>query len=136
MALRAGYLLDPDGQVSTLHGTQETNLSSSYVMRQGAQTYEAFTYFGFRYLQVDDPGETVGRGQVAAIARRAAMPAVPMATFSSDNRMLDAVWRLTARSCLYCSQEQFVDTPTRKGRSSGTRPTSPRRSCTPTATRI
>jgi alpha-L-rhamnosidase len=114
VALRAGYLLDPDGQVSSLHGTQETNLSSSYIMRQGTQTYEAFTYFGFRYLQIDDPDETLGRGQVAAIARHAAMPAVPMATFSSDNRMLDAVWRLTARSCLYCSQEQFVDTPTRE----------------------
>jgi alpha-L-rhamnosidase len=39
---------------------------------------------------------------------------VPMATFSTGNRMLDAVWRLNARSCLYCSQEQFVDTPTRE----------------------
>ena len=42
------------------------------------------------------------------------MPDVPMATFSSDNRMLNAVWRLNARSCLYCSHEQFVDTPTRE----------------------
>jgi alpha-L-rhamnosidase len=37
-----------------------------------------------------------------------------MATFSSGNRMLDAVWRLNAHSCLYCSQEQFIDTPTRE----------------------
>ena len=51
---------------------------------------------------------------MVAVARHAAMPEVPMATFSSDNRMLNAVWRLTARSCLYCSQEQFVDTPTRE----------------------
>ena len=114
VALRAGYLLDPDGQVSTLHGTQGTNLSSSYIMRAGTQTYEAFTYFGFRYLQVDDPGQSLGRGELVALTRHAAMPAVPMATFSSDNQMLDAVWRLTARSCLYCSQEQFVDTPTRE----------------------
>ena len=42
------------------------------------------------------------------------MPEVPLATFSSDSRMLNAVWRLTARSCLYCSHEQFVDTPTRE----------------------
>ena len=28
--------------------------------------------------------------------------------------MLDAVWRLNARSCLYCCNEQFVDTPTRE----------------------
>ena len=114
VSMRAGYLLDPDGQVSALHGTQETNLSSTYIQRAGAQTYEAFTYFGYRYFQIDNPGEALGRDQVVALARHAAMPEVPAATFSSDNRMLNAVWRLTARSCLYCSQEQFVDTPTRE----------------------
>jgi alpha-L-rhamnosidase len=114
VSMRAGYLLDPDGQVSSLHGTQETNLSSSYIMRDGRQSWEAFTYFGFRYFQIDNPGEALGRDQLTAIARHADMPAVPAAIFSSDNRMLNAVWRLTARSCLYCSQEQFVDTPTRE----------------------
>jgi alpha-L-rhamnosidase len=112
--MHVGYLLDPDGQVSTTHGTQGTNLSFSYVMRDGPQTFEAFTFLGFRYLQIDVPGESLGPDQVAAVLRHAAPPAVPMATFSSGDRMLDAVWRLTARSCLYCSQEQFVDTPTRE----------------------
>jgi alpha-L-rhamnosidase len=111
---RVGYLLDPDGQVSTLHGTQVTNLSFSYVMGSGPQAFEGFTYSGFRYLQVDDPGQSLGAGQLVAITRHAAMPDVPTATFSSGNRMLDAVWRLNAHSCLYCSQEQFVDTPTRE----------------------
>ena len=111
---RVGYLLDPDGQVSTLHGTQGTNLSFSYIMRAGPQSFEGFTYFGFRYLQVDNPGESLGPDQLTAIARHAAMPDVPMATFSSANRMLDSVWKLNAHSCLYCSQEQFIDTPTRE----------------------
>jgi alpha-L-rhamnosidase len=115
ISMRAGYLLDPDGQVSTLHGTQETNLSFSYIMGpDGHQAFEAFTYFAYRYVQIDNPGQTLSRDQIVAITRRAAMPEVPMATFSSDNRMLNAVWRLMARSCLYCSQEQFVDTPTRE----------------------
>ncbi len=114
VSMRAGYLLDADGQVSTLHGTQGTNLSSSYIMRDGAQTYEAFTYFGFRYFQIDNAGQPLGRDDVVAISRHAAMPPSPMATFSTSDRMLDAVWRLNARSCLYCSQEQFVDTPTRE----------------------
>ena len=115
ISMRAGYLLDPDGQVSTLHGTQETNLSFSYIMGPGGhQAFEAFTYFGYRYVQIDDPGQALGRDQIVAITRGAAMPKVPTATFSSDNRMLNAVWRLMARSCLYCSQEQFVDTPTRE----------------------
>jgi alpha-L-rhamnosidase len=111
---RVGYLLDPDGQVSTLHGTQGTNLSFSYIMGEGAQSFEGFTYCGFRYLQVDNPGQPLGANQLVAIARHAAMPDAPMATFSTGNRTLDAVWKLNARSCLYCSQEQFIDTPTRE----------------------
>ncbi len=114
MTGRVGYLLDPDGQVSTLHGTQGTNLSFSYIMGDGTQTFEGFTYCGFRYLQVDNPGQPLGANQLVAIARHAAMPDVPMATFATGNRTLDAVWKLNARSCLYCSQEQFVDTPTRE----------------------
>ena len=115
VTIRAGYLLDPDGQVSTLHGTQGTNLSSSYIMRAGSQAFEAFTYFGFRYLQIDE--RRASRSAAATswrLTRHAAMPDVPTATFSSDNRMLNAVWRLSARSCLYCCNEQFVDTPTRE----------------------
>ena len=83
-------------------------------MGEGPQAFEGFTYCGFRYLQVDNPGQSLGAGQLVAIARHAAMPDAPMATFSTGNRTLDAVWKLNARSCLYCSQEQFVDTPTRE----------------------
>ncbi len=73
--MHVGYLLDPDGQVSTTHGTQGTNLSFSYVMRDGPQTFEAFSFLGFRFLQIDDPGEAIGSSQVEALARHAAMPA-------------------------------------------------------------
>jgi alpha-L-rhamnosidase len=114
VTLRAGYLLDPDGQVSTLHGTQETNLTSTYIMREGPQDFEAFTYCGYRYLQIDNAGQRLGENDIVALTRHAAMPDVPAATFSTDNRMLNAVWRLTARSCLFCCHEQFVDTPTRE----------------------
>ena len=114
VAMRVGYLLDPDGQVSTLHGTQETNLSMSYITRSGPQTFEGFTYLGFRYLQVDAPPVPLRAEDMVAIARHAAMPDVPAATFVTDDRMLNAVWKLCARSCLFCSQEQFVDTPTRE----------------------
>ncbi len=125
--MRAGYLLDPDGQVSTLHGTQETNLSSSYIMREGSQAFEAFTYFGFRYLQIDNPGQPLGRNEVVALARHAAMPDVPSATFSSDNRMLNAVWRLTpARACTAATSSSSTRRPGRRVRSCGTGPTSPK----------
>ena len=114
IAMHVGYALDPNGQVSTTHATQGTNLSYSYITRRGAQVFEPLTFLGFRYLQIDNPGETLGRDQVFAIASHAAMPTTAPATFATSVPMLDSVWKLNARSCLYCTHEQFVDTPTRE----------------------
>jgi alpha-L-rhamnosidase len=112
--LHVGYTLDPDGSVSTTHNTQATDLSYSYIQRSGPQTFEPFFYLGFRYLQIDDPGESLGREQVAVAVRHATMPEVPEATFASSEPMLDAVWAVCAHSGLFTSQEQFIDTPTRE----------------------
>jgi alpha-L-rhamnosidase len=112
--LHVGYTLDPDGSVSTIHNTQGTDLSFQYTQRAGAQTFTPYWYLGFRYLQIDDPGESIGHDQVALMARHAAMPDLAAATFTSSDPVLDQVWDLCARSALYTSQEQFVDTPTRE----------------------
>jgi alpha-L-rhamnosidase len=112
--LHVGFTLDPDGSVSTLHNTQGTDLSFSYIQGAGAQTFVPYWYLGFRYLQIDNPGEPIGRGQVALLARHATMPSGPAATFSSSNPAVGAAWALCARSALYCCQEQFIDTPTRE----------------------
>jgi alpha-L-rhamnosidase len=112
--MHVGYLLDADGSVSTVHGVQGTDLSFTYIQRDGAQTFRPFTYLGFRYLQIDEPGEHLGRSQITAMARHAVMPTVPSANFVSSDTMLNDVWELTSRSALYTSQEQFIDTPTRE----------------------
>ena len=112
--LHVGYTLDPDGAVSTTHNTQGTDLSYSYTQRSGAQTFEPYCFLGFRYLQIDDPGEALGGDQIVLMARHATMPGVAAATFSSSEPMLDAVWDMCAHSALYTSQEQFIDTPTRE----------------------
>jgi alpha-L-rhamnosidase len=112
--MHVGYLLDPDGHVSTVHGTESTDLSFSYIQRDGAQTFRPYTYLGFRYLQIDDPGEHLGHAQITALARHAAMPAVPGATLASSVPMLNDVWELTSHSALYTAQEQFIDTLSRE----------------------
>lgn len=112
--MHVGYLLDATGQVSTTHGTQGTDLSFTYVQRQGAQRFVPFTYLGFRYLQVDAPGEPMGAPQFTALARHAGMPAAAPAALTTGVPTLDRVWALCAHSALYASHEQFVDTPTRQ----------------------
>lgn len=114
IAMHAGYLLDPDGHVSTTHGTQATDMGYGYVERAGPQVFRPFGYLGFRYFEVDAPGEQLTRTDLTAYARHAAMPAEQAATFHSSDPTLDAVWELGRHSALYGSQEQFVDTPTRE----------------------
>ena len=114
VAMHVGYLLDPDGQVSTTHGTQGTDLSFTYIQRDGAQQFVAYTYNAFRYLQVTAPGEPLPGEAVTVLARHTAMPDGEAATFTSSDKTLDAVWSLCTHSCLYVSHEQFVDSPTRQ----------------------
>jgi alpha-L-rhamnosidase len=124
--MHAGYLLDtcPDpavpppcvtGEVSTVHGTQHTNMSYSYIERGGgAETFRPFDYLGFRYLQIDQPGETLSASDIVALARHTSVPDDERATFSSSNPTIDAVFALGAHSALYTAQEQYIDTPTRE----------------------
>ncbi len=114
ITLHAGYLLDPDGSVSTTRGTQATDLSYSYLERAGRQTFQPFDYLGFRYLQIDDPGEVLHADDVVAQVRHVALPSGPDATFHSSNPELDAIWALAAHSGELTAQEQFIDTPTRE----------------------
>jgi alpha-L-rhamnosidase len=114
ISMHVGYVLDPDGHVSTTHATQQTNLAFYYIERDGVQTFDPYTYLGFRYLEIDEPGEVVSSNQIRAMARHCTLPDGPQASFSSSNPVLEDVWALCARSALYVTHEQFVDTPTRE----------------------
>jgi alpha-L-rhamnosidase len=109
-----GDLLDPNGQVSTTHGNQGTDMHWDYIERAGAQEFRPFGYLGFRYLEVDGSGETLARGDVVMAARHASVPDEHAATFHSSDRRIEAVWQLAQHSALYDIQEHFLDTPTRE----------------------
>ena len=47
ISMHVGYVLDPDGHVSTTHATQQTNLAFYYIERDGSQIFEPYTYLGF-----------------------------------------------------------------------------------------
>ncbi|MGZ6950713.1 MAG: family 78 glycoside hydrolase catalytic domain [Acidimicrobiia bacterium] len=110
----AGYLLDPNGHVSTTRGVQDTDMHFDYVERDGVQEFHPFGYLGFRYLEVDGAGERLTAADVGARNRHAWFPDENAASFHTSNPAIDAVWRLARHSSLNASQEQFVDTPTRE----------------------
>jgi alpha-L-rhamnosidase len=115
VTMHAGYLLDPSGDVSTTMGTQHTNMSYSYIERGGGQeTFRPFDYLGFRYLEIDDPGEALTTEDLVVLTRHDAVPDENAGTFTSSDKTVDAVFDLGRRSALFTMQEQFVDTPTRE----------------------
>ncbi|MGD0380497.1 MAG: family 78 glycoside hydrolase catalytic domain [Acidimicrobiales bacterium] len=124
VSMRAGYVLDEPGdgvaftglpgQVSTVHGTQHTNMRYSYIQRGGVEQFAPFDYLGFRYFQIDNPGETLAPSDVVALTRHSAVPDEHAAAFASSEPGVDAVFELSRHSALFGAQEQFIDTPTRE----------------------
>ncbi len=124
VTMRAGYLLDEPvagqpftgvpGQVSKTHGTQHTDMSYTYVQRGGEEEFHPFDYLGFRYFQIDDPGETLSPGDVVARTRHSVVPDEHAATFASSSAVIDAEFELARHSALFGGQEQWIDTPTRE----------------------
>ncbi|MGH9208570.1 MAG: family 78 glycoside hydrolase catalytic domain, partial [Acidimicrobiales bacterium] len=112
--IRAGFLLDPNGEVSTTRGTQATDMSYQYTERTGAQFFRSYGYLGFRYLEIDNPGEVLSPSEITIYARHSAVPDQNASSFSSSNGTLNSVWRVASHSAFYGSQDTFVDTPTRE----------------------
>ena len=96
------------------HDNQGTDLSFSYIQKDGAQEFRPFTYFAWRYLQIAAPGETLAKDAILAIVQHTDAPAEDAAKFASSDPTLDEVFALVQRSALYAAQEQFLDTPTRE----------------------
>ncbi|HZE31813.1 MAG TPA: family 78 glycoside hydrolase catalytic domain [Actinoallomurus sp.] len=108
VTMTAGYLLNPDGSVSNSpHDNQSTDLTYRYTERAGDQTFRAFTYEGFRYLQIDAPAT-----DIAAVVQHTDVPG--QARLRTSNAGVDAAYDLMMRSALYDSQDQFLDAPTRE----------------------
>jgi alpha-L-rhamnosidase len=110
-----GYQLTSDGHVSTTTATtQGTDMSFRYIERAGAQEFQAFTYLGWRYLQISAPGETLSASQISAVVEHSDPPAQYAMQFASSDATVNAVFALLQRSALYSAQQQFLDTPTRE----------------------
>ena len=94
--------------------TQGSNLAWFHTEKDGPQTAQAFTHWGWRYLQIGAPGESLTKDDIAAVVQHSQVAGNRRARFDSDDNTLDAVFDLMQRSGLYSSQETFVDTPTRE----------------------
>jgi hypothetical protein len=94
--------------------TQGSDMRFHYTQKDGVQVAEPFTYWGWRYLEISDPGEHLTNGQIAAVTQATDVAPAEAATFTSSDPTLDAVFALMRHSALYSAQNVFLDTPTRE----------------------
>lgn len=115
IVLQAGYALAPDGAVSPAKAdNQDTDLSFGYTQRDGDQVFRAFTYIGFRYLQVTDPSGDTRPADISAVIQHTDVDLDCTAQVNTSSPGVNASYDLMRRSALYDSQMQFLDTPTRE----------------------
>jgi hypothetical protein len=94
--------------------TQGSDLRFHYTQKAGRQVAEPFTYWGWRYLEISDPGETLSPAQITAVVQSTDTRPGEAATFDSSDATLDAVFELMKHSALQSAQNVFLDTPTRE----------------------
>lgn len=110
--MHASYILNADGTVSrSKDDNQDTDLGFGYTQRDGDQTFRPLTYVGFRYLEIA-PGSGAEPDGISAVAQHDEV--TRKGDLRTSNAGVDAAYDLMARSALYGSQTQFVDTPTRE----------------------
>jgi alpha-L-rhamnosidase len=113
--MKAGYVLAADGTVSnTADDNQDTDLSYRYTERVGDQTFRAFTYEAFRYLQIDAPSGSVSADDISAVVQHTDVDPGRAARLRTSDGGVDAAFDLMRRSAVYSAQQQFLDTPTRE----------------------
>jgi hypothetical protein len=91
--------------------TQGSDMRFHYTQKNGPQVAEPFTYWGWRYLEISDPGEDA---QVTAVTQATDVRPDEAATFHSSDPTLDAVFDLMRHSARMSAQNVFLDTPTRE----------------------
>ncbi|URM94246.1 glycoside hydrolase family 78 protein [Actinomadura madurae] len=112
VGMHASYVLNADGTVSrSKDDNQDTDLGYGYTQRDGDQTFRPLTYVGFRYLEIA-PGSGAEAGDISAVVQHNEV--TREGGLRTSNAGVNAVYDLMARSALYGSQTQFVDTPTRE----------------------
>ncbi|HVV24242.1 MAG TPA: alpha-L-rhamnosidase N-terminal domain-containing protein [Pseudonocardiaceae bacterium] len=94
--------------------TQGSNMRFYYTEKAGSQVAQPMLYWGWRYIQISDPGENLTAADITAVVQNTDAPASAAATFTSSNPELDAVFQLMQRSALQSEQNTFLDTPTRE----------------------
>lgn len=116
LTIQEGYELTEDGAINTDRktSTQHTNMTYVYTMKDGEQTFCAWSFLGFRYVSVPAEAGELSEKDFSATILHAETVSGRESTLRTSSEMINRVFELMKRSGLYSVQNQFVDTPTRE----------------------
>jgi len=112
-----GFTLEADGKIC-VRTNQKTDLSYTFELDGKARRFMPAEYHGMRYLEIENAPAGLALADVRFVSRTYELEGLRdpevIARFDTDNPTLNAVWKLMVDSIPVCTQEQFIDTPTRE----------------------
>lgn len=113
VTLRGGDTLDASGRIPLNTICQSTLMEYRAILSGASWVFEPVEYLGMRYVQIDNAPMPVTADNFEFIVRHAQLDETASA-FESSDPALNAVWDLMKHSLFTCTQEGFLDTPTRE----------------------
>jgi len=114
--MKGGYTLLDTGLINP-RTNQKTDLSYTFIPDGKPRQFRPAEYHGMRYLEIENAPDGLASSSVRFISRNYELDALrdgKEARFTSSHPMLNRVWDLMVDSIPVCTQEQFIDTPTRE----------------------
>ena len=106
-------LEDEDGKHVRHQLRCNCNYKDRWILSGHKDVLEQYDYKVFRYVEISAPAGTVDPATFCAVVRHYPMDE-EKCKFHSSNQILNDIWNMCKNGVKYCSQEVFVDCPSRE----------------------
>lgn len=110
--------LHPDGRVHIHQGIPTFDVPQAHrvTLRDGRQTWEAFEWAGFRYVQITARGCEKPLTLHTVQINHSGYPVEARGQFACSDDLLNRVWAVGANTVRLCMHDAYVDCPSREQR--------------------
>ena len=106
--------LRADGMAYQFGSMWLINETDRFIAKGGKQTWEGFNPRGGRWVQITVRGATAPVQLECVTVRETIYPFRPVGSFTSSDPFFDWIWRTGAATLRACSEDVFIDCPSRE----------------------
>ena len=89
------------------------NYKDTWILSGNKDLLEQYDYKAFRYVEISAPEDTMDPATFCAVVRHYPLDD-KKCKFHTSNQLLNDIWNMCKNGVKYCSQETFVDCPSRE----------------------